>query len=117
MTHYLEGIRIGREAIERCHVLDEWPSMSDAIGAEWCEFATVYLDGRRYMAVCDEEYHVRGVYRKGDPVTDFDNVQIFGTCLLFKLRDHDAASIPDAEASALLAKLPQCVRRIAEGIA
>ena len=117
MTRYLDGIRIGREAIERCHVLDEWRAMARAIGAEYCEFATVWLDGRRYMAVCNEEYHVRREYRRGDPVADFDNLPIFGTCLLFKIEDHDAASIPEAETDALLAKLPQCVRRIAEGIA
>jgi len=117
MTRYVTGIRIGRDAIERCEVLDEWPAMAKAIGAEWCEFTAGFLDGRRYLVVCDEEYHVRQEYRRGDPVTDFDDREIFGTCLIFRIGGGDTASLKEDEISLLLAKLPQCVRYIGEGAA
>ena len=118
MTRYVTGIRIGRDAIERCEVLDEWQAMAKAIGAEWCEFTAGFLDGRHYLVVCDEEYHVRQEYRRGDPVTDFDNHEIFGTCLIFRTdRGGDTASLKEDEISLLLAKLPQCVRHIGEGSA
>ena len=114
----ISGIAIDREGIAETAVEDHWQKLAEAIGCEYIEIVAVRVDGHPYMVVCDEDYHVRGEYRRGDPVTEFDGWDIFGPALVFATgRDGELHSLTGEQRTRLLAVLPARVRRIGEGIA